>query len=265
MKPTDYLNQILEKKKEEVSHLYHVLDFDIFLSQVNAIKHTSFLFSEMLTTTKLHLIAELKKASPSKGLINSDFSPKLLAKQYQKWGASCLSVLTEQHFFQGHLDHVKAAKNTVPLPILRKDFIVDPIQVLEAKAIGAHAILIILAILDQDTAQSLLTLAIEIGLDTLIETHNESEMERALQLKGDALIGINNRNLSTFNVDIQTALQLKQKFQSQLKSKKVIAESGYTNREELSQLYEAGFSGVLIGEGLITNPDMANYWGSKGE
>ena len=260
MKPTDYLNQILEKKKEEVSHLYDVLDFDIFLSQVNAIKHTPFLFSEMLTTTKLHLIAELKKASPSKGLINPDFSPKALSKQYHQLGASCLSVLTEQHFFQGHPDHIKAAKNTVPLPILRKDFIFDPIQVLEAKAIGANAILIILAMVDQDTAQSLLTLATEIGLDSLIETHNESEMERALQLKGDALIGINNRNLSTFNVDIQTALQLKQKFQLQLKSKKVIAESGYTNQEELSQLYKAGFSGVLIGEGLVTHPDMAQYW-----
>jgi indole-3-glycerol phosphate synthase len=260
MTPESYLDTILAKKQTEIELLYDTVNFDTFLSQVNAVSSPRFLFSEALASPQLHLIAELKKASPSKGVIKPNFDPQSLAQQYHHFGARCLSILTEQFYFKGDPSYINDVKAVVSLPILRKDFIIDPIQVLDSKRIGAHAILLILAILDLGDAQHLLTTATEIGLDVIVETHSEEELRDALSLKGTFMIGINNRNLKTFDVDIELASRLKRQFQDQLASKIVIAESGYTQAKELSALHAEGFSAVLVGEGLVTHPDLADYF-----
>jgi len=197
------------------------------------------------------LIAEIKKASPSKGLIRADFDPPSLARAYAAGGATCLSILTEDRWFLGSDSYLTAARAACALPVIRKDFIVDPWQVIEARAITADAILLIMAALSDAQAAELESVAIAHNLDVLVEVHNAAERDRALQLK-TPLLGINNRNLKTLSVDLQTSFEL-----SDTMGRTLVAESGLSGPDDLNRLAKAGITVFLVGESLMRQTDVA--------
>lgn len=197
------------------------------------------------------VIAEIKKASPSKGLLRENFIPEEIALRYEEGGAACLSILTDAKYFQGHEDYLIAARAACSLPVIRKDFIIDPYQVLEARAINADCILLIAACLSQEQMAELNVLAHELGMDVLIEVHNAEELEVALTLP-NRLIGINNRNLHTFDVSLETTYQLLPLIPN---DRLVVTESGLASREDIAAMQAKGVNSFLIGEAFMRQED----------
>ena len=212
-------------------------------------------FASALRGERVQLIAEVKKASPSRGVIRSDFNPAEIAQTYATNGASAISVLTEAKYFQGNINHLRDIRKALGnrLPLLRKDFIHDPYQIYESRAYGADSLLLIVAILRPEKLQELLRLSHELGMSCLVEVHNEAELEIALNSEVE-VIGINNRDLNTFNVDLTTTKRLRPLIPQ---DRIVVSESGIKDRGDMKKLKKWGVDAVLIGESLISAPNIA--------
>lgn len=242
------LDQIIEDRKKQFVQLKEQTSINQLLKQIEKNSYKAFSFKKaLLKQPAPNIVAEVKRASPSKGLICKDFDYKAIAQAYEIGGAAALSVLTEPKYFLGANDYLSEIKKIVNLPILRKDFIVDPWQVYEAKAIGADALLLIVAALAQDELKALFKLAHELNLDCLVETHDAEEVKRALDI-GAEIIGVNNRNLKNFEVHLETSEKLRE-----LVPKEVVfvAESGIRSLEDFKRLKAIGANGVLMGESLV--------------
>ncbi|MEO7932868.1 MAG: indole-3-glycerol phosphate synthase TrpC [Chthoniobacterales bacterium] len=247
----DRLRQILATKEEEVRKLLHRQehlraaalarnDFRPFAAAVHQGEHA------------LSLIAEVKKASPSVGVIAENFDPVLIAKAYESAGAHALSVLTDETYFQGHLRYLMQIRQATSIPVLRKDFIIHQVQIYEAAVAGADAILLIVAALTQDDLLHLLQVAETCQLDVLVEVHDEEEMERALDTPA-TLIGINNRNLRTFEIDLATTERLSEEVPEHIT---LVSESGIKTNADARRVFEAGVNGLLVGETLMRADDV---------
>ncbi|NRA28973.1 MAG: indole-3-glycerol phosphate synthase TrpC [Parvularculaceae bacterium] len=245
------LDRIIAYKKNEVAAAKASVSVGQLAEEAEAVEPRG--FASALTAKAeagLGIIAEVKRASPSKGLIREDFQPAELAASLERGGAACLSVLTDQPSFQGHIDFLGQARAATTIPLLRKDFMVDTYQVVEARARGADAILLILAALDDDLAMALREEASRWGLDVLAEVHNEEELARALPLEPD-LLGVNNRDLKTFKTDIQTSVRLKEA----AGGIPIVSESGVDGADAMRTLTSAGIRSFLIGEHLMRAAD----------
>jgi indole-3-glycerol phosphate synthase len=252
---TDKLTEICDAKREEVAARKQAASLSD-LDERAAAQTSPRGFRAALESkarSGFGLIAEIKKASPSKGLIREDFRPVDHARAYAEGGAACLSVLTDAAYFQGHEDYLVAARAACGLPVLRKDFMVDPWQVAEARAIGADAILIIVAALDDTTMAEIETAALERGMDVLVEVHNEAEVERAARLRS-RLIGVNNRDLKRFVTDIATTERLAPLMPA---GTLLVSESGINGHADLIRLSACGARCFLVGESLMRQADVA--------
>ena len=236
------LQRIVATKHEEVAAARAAVSLEALKSQATADTQPRRGFANALRSADIGIIAEIKKASPSKGIINHNFEPALFAKQYEQAGASCLSVLTDRDYFQGDDSYLIQARQSCNLPILRKDFMVDIYQIYQSYLMGADCILLIMACLDEAQVQELHALSIELGMDVLIEVHTADELERALQLPRSAhnIYGINNRDLNTFDVDLQTTLDLKNTLLRELAIDDALAANPNDRLERLLIVTESG-------------------------
>ncbi|MCC5648342.1 indole-3-glycerol phosphate synthase TrpC [Nostoc sp. XA013] len=256
--PNHILEEIVWQKEVEYDQMREKLPLQELRKQVLAAPPTrDFVAALRQGKTKPALIAEVKKASPSKGVLREDFDPVAIALSYQQGGASCLSVLTDVKFFQGSFENLAKVRAAVDLPVLCKEFIIYAYQIYLARVQGADAILLIAAILSDQDLKYFLKIANNLKMAALIEVHSLEELDRVLALDGVSLVGINNRNLEDFSVDLQTTCQLLAARGSQLQEKNilVVSESGLHNPDDLSLVLTAGASAVLIGESLVKQPD----------
>lgn len=254
MSPPDILQKILKRKAEEIQQRIQLQPLAMLQNQIDSLPNPRGFARSLQNRIKqgqVAVIAEIKKASPSKGLLREDFQPVAIADSYARHGASCLSILTDVDFFQGSDDYLKAVHASCQLPILRKDFIIDPYQVYESRAIGADCILLITAALTDERMHELHDLALELELDVLVEVHGAAELQRALALT-TPLIGINNRNLRTFETSLATTIDLLDSIPS---DRIVITESGIRSKQDVATLRSAGVQSFLIGEAFMKAPD----------
>ncbi len=250
MSTPDILRRILGRKREEVAENAWLRPVAVLHKQAVAMPPARGFVSAIrarIATGKPAVIAEIKKASPSKGMLRANFDPAGIAKSYERHGATCLSVLTDRDFFQGDDTHLQQARNACALPVLRKDFTIDPYQIYEARALGADCILLIVAALDDARLRELSVLAQELGMDVLIEVHDAAELDRALAL-GTPLIGINNRDLRTFEVRLETTLDLLARIP---KDRIVVTESGIHAPEDVVRMRQSGVNAFLVGEAFM--------------
>ncbi len=253
---TDTLARILADKRKEVARRRAARSYAEMERQTksaSAPRGFAAALERALTAGRYGLIAEIKKASPSKGVIRTEFDPPALAMAYRDGGAVCLSVLTDEPWFQGRDEHLLAARAAVNLPVLRKDFMIDPYQIAESRALGADCVLLILAALSDAQARELEEVASEHAMDVLIEVHDGEELQRALRLMG-RLIGINNRNLKSLEVDLRTAESLAPEVPE---DRILVAESGLSTPADLARMAQAGARCFLIGETLMRQKDVA--------
>jgi indole-3-glycerol phosphate synthase len=242
------LSEIIENKREELIAAKKRLPLKIMKEKAgDRTQPTLSLLQSLNTKPTFHFLCEIKKASPSQGLIQPQFNPVVKARAFLESGADAISVLTDQKFFQGTLDHLKRIKDSVEIPVLRKDFIIDEYQLYEAKAAGADIILLIARVLNKEIIERLINLAHELKLEVLLEIHNQSDI-RKIPLNAKYILGINNRNLDNFSVDISKSLKLKEYLPNNLP---IISESGIATTTDCKILKEHGFRGALIGEAFM--------------
>jgi indole-3-glycerol phosphate synthase len=248
------LDNIIATKFEEIKESQKIKSLDQLQDEAkNASQPRGFVkaIETQLSKKKAAVIAEIKKASPSKGVIRENFNPKEIAISYEKGGATCLSVLTDQQYFQGHANYLKEARAACNLPILRKDFMVDPYQIYEARAMGADCILLIVAALPLDLMQELEEITHSLGMNVLVEVHNQEELDLALLLK-TPLLGINNRNLKTFDVSLGTTFDLIKNISS---DKIIVTESGIFTSNDVKMMQDHHVNTFLIGEAFMRESD----------
>lgn len=247
---SDILNKIIAVKRQEVAEAIGRKPLSAMRqdaeSRVNTRDFVGALRAK-IAAGRPAVIAEIKKASPSKGVLRADFIPADIAQSYAEFGAACLSVLTDQQFFQGSIDYLKQARASCSLPVLRKDFIIDAYQVYESRVMGADCILLIAACLDDTQLKTLETLAMSLDMAVLVEVHDEAELARALKLK-TPLIGINNRNLNTFEVSLEVTLSLMGQVPAE---RLLVTESGIMNPQDVKRLREAKINAFLVGEAFM--------------
>ena len=257
--PRHILEKIVWAKDREVAASKERVSLDQLKRQVADLPATrDFLAALKASCRKPAVIAEVKKASPSKGVIREDFDPVAIATGYRDGGASCLSVLTDKEFFQGGFDVLVSVREAVDLPLLCKDFILSPYQLYQARAAGADAALLIAAILTDQDLTYLLKAARTLGLAVLVEVHDEAELERVLKLDAVDLIGINNRDLATFDTDLATTERLSARYGDQIRARGalLVSESGLFSRDDLDRVQNAGADAVLVGESLMRQADV---------
>jgi indole-3-glycerol phosphate synthase len=250
----DILQKIIARKREEIAERSRQLSLAEMRERAgtaDACRGFVTAIQGKIAAGQAAVIAEIKKASPSKGVIREDFHPAEIAASYEKGGAACLSVLTDKDFFQGSEDYLQQARAACHLPVIRKDFIVDPYQVYEARAIGADCILLIVAALDDAPLQQLAQLATQLGMDVLVEVHDAEELQRALPLNLP-LVGINNRNLRTFEVSLQTTLDM---LPAIPQDRIVVTESAIHRREDVALMRAQGVNAFLVGEAFMRAED----------
>jgi len=254
---SDILEKILQTKSYEVKKAKSIKSIKDLESEINLVNDERDFLNAIISKHQKKLsavIAEIKKASPSKGVIRSDFNPSLIAKSYEDGGAACLSVLTDVDYFQGELGYLKEVKEACQLPVLRKDFIIDAYQIYESKSAGADCILLIAAALELDQMKEFEEIASTLNMNVLVESHNLEELKNALQLKTQ-LIGINNRNLKTFDVSLDTTFDLKKEIPQ---DRIVITESGIFTHDDLKLMNDHGIFTFLIGEAFMRDKDPGN-------
>jgi len=249
-KPADILQKILKRKEEELAERSQSINISELIKRMETtgpVRGFERAIADKINKGESAVIAEIKKASPSKGVIRANFNPKLIAKSYQLGGATCLSVLTDKDFFQGTDEFVQHAKQACTCPVLRKEFIIDPYQVYESRVIGADCILLIVAALSDSQLKELSVLARDIQLDVLVEVHDRQELDRALAIDAN-LIGINNRNLRTFETRLETTLELKKHIPE---DRIVVTESAIYTREDVAMMRDNGVNAFLVGEAFM--------------
>ncbi|MFT4021372.1 MAG: indole-3-glycerol phosphate synthase TrpC [Acinetobacter sp.] len=247
------LGKIVDRKVEELAlrrQKYTLHDLEQLAQQATPVRG----FAHSLRQKRPAVIAEIKKASPSKGIIREHFNPAEIAQQYEQAGAACLSVLTDVDFFQGADENIQIARSHCTLPALRKDFLIDPYNVVEARALHADCILLIVACLSDQQLEEMSKTAFEQQLDVLVEVHDEVELERALKLSDQCLLGVNNRNLKTFEVDLNTTLRLKKQLDPQ---RLLITESGIATQSDIELMQQHDIHSFLVGESFMKQPDPA--------
>ncbi len=250
---TDILQKIVAKKREEIAEAKSRCSLAELESQLPGAAPVRDFVSALRQADEVGLIAEVKKASPSAGMIREDFNPVAIAKTYAENGASCISVLTDEHFFGGRLAYLTQIRDAVSLPILRKDFLLDPYQIVEARVAGADCVLLIAECLDDRSLSELYHHALELGMSALVELYDPENLDRVLKLN-PPMIGINNRNLKTFLTDLNHTIRLRQRIPEDCL---VIGESGIRTREDVQRLASAGVRGMLVGETLMRSEPIA--------